>query len=333
MLLLVLLFSLGLSIQNILTKNDINIVNRNNSKYDIVVTLHNKIYTSTIDNVTISNMPPIIQLYPNILKEALEENIDSESLKIVHIDNQVKLNLIIELNYLRETIEIILQEKTQKTFEDKIDDKLIEMNIKLLNYIDNKKPERHYLQKEDYEDGDDNFMKNFDWSLASQGEKEKFMRLIPKYQFIKIKEPNSNSLKIFTSRVDPLILEINDNKCHIYGWFKIKITGYDLPTIKLPYDFGNKIIYSHSNSAAYYCYKTLIIEGKILKYYHHHKDYRPASSYSSIDSDIPQNQHIEYSYRDFGISSDKDASEINKLLRGIKYKHIDVNFICNINKN
>jgi hypothetical protein len=66
---------------------------------------------------------------------------------------------------------------------------------------------------------EDDFMIKFKWDLASQGEKERFIKLADKYM---IHNNNNNILQSNIMKIEPLCLEVSNSNAYLYGWFNIQ---------------------------------------------------------------------------------------------------------------
>lgn len=295
---------------------EIDIVNRGELDYDIVAKFDKRTYKTTINKDVMDEFSPILKVYPNILKNVLETHIYSEKnnsdfFTMKYDVDKISLSFVLEMNYLKETISIDLYEFIQKTFEHKINDKLEEMNKMLLKYIEDNIPKRYYLHKVDYDVGDDEYMEKFKWELSSQQEKEKFFKLANKYilhddKFI---------------RIEPLVLEVHNNKCHLYGWYDINSDPIDLPE---ELNINNRIIYSKHNikdTRSTINFHLKIIDNKLISYHYYKNLY---------------NQNKDYNYQNLHYFCDIRSEYSNKLkyiwssINKIRYNLINTHFICDL---
>lgn len=213
---------------------DINILTKNNESYDIVAVFHTHVYKTTINEYVIKTMQPIFQVYPHLLRDSLERHIysgddNSEFFEMKYEPSKITLSFLLDLDYLKETIIIELFEFTQKTLEQnrRLDD--------MDNRIYKSSSEIYYLQRVEYDDGEDEFINSFKWDMASQKEREYYIKLA-KEKYIWYHD--------CYVRIEPLVLMKMGNMCHIVGWMNISMDNIAIPEKANIYSDISRIIYS-----------------------------------------------------------------------------------------
>ena len=81
------------------------------------------------------------------------------------------------------------------------------------------------LNSVNYTDDEDKFMNNFKAELACQAEKEKYSLLAQKYMYMF--KPNNIGIQYF--KIEPLLLTIDNDNAHLYGWFEFE-KEYNIPS-------------------------------------------------------------------------------------------------------
>lgn len=185
---------------------DLHVRSKNDNTYDVIAYFMDKKYILNINEKIINGMPKIIVAYPILLKQILEKHIYSieRNSFFFHLkynnDNTIMLSFILDLNEIKESISLLLM---------LCDDDILDIE-KRISSLDVKKmdlPKRYILCCTKYANTDDQFFANFKWSIADQHEKEKYANLVHKYIVY-------NDMFF---RIEPLILEVYNNKCHLYG--------------------------------------------------------------------------------------------------------------------
>jgi hypothetical protein len=159
---------------------------------------------------------------------------NSDFFTLKYAPEKLLLRFIIDLDYIKENILLELKAVTQKSFEQLVEQRLDGMNNNLKNSLVNNKPKTFILRSIEYCPDDIGFVNRFKWDLGNQLERERFLKLTSE-KFITWFLLNPNGSCTRTKDIDkiiqiePLILQINDNVCHLFG-----MVDFSQPTVTLP---------------------------------------------------------------------------------------------------
>jgi hypothetical protein len=227
---------------SIIDNNNIDIYKINiqlfqNDDFEIIAILSNKIYKKFIDEEFYSSKdcPPFIKIYKSILQEQLTKQINSETkyssfFKLNYKINSIELSFVLDFNYVKENITLELFEFIEESIEQKLNIRIKEMESVIeemkeeIEELQNSKQKTYILDFVEYDDEEDMFMKEFNWDLANQAERNKYIKLCDKYFIITMADHVNNKekyLQVALTKVEPLCLTIKNGFAHVHGWFQI----------------------------------------------------------------------------------------------------------------
>jgi hypothetical protein len=184
-------------------------------------------------------------------------------------------------------------------------------------------PKKYYLtERIIYDDGDDEFVNSFDvkCSTRTQADKEKFARLMQKYIVFNNTVPSNNRTileyrnKYMITRVQPLILEVQNNKCHLYGWIKNNSRDIIIP---IPKELtallnSNRLLYQRIVNSSHISYTNVIFTDNnniIIPTYNHNNNISNhfSSKYSGLGQLLKVYPPISYIQIDCHFTYDLDV--------------------------
>lgn len=296
-------------------KRDINDINTYDIKtrsideysFEFIASSNDRIYKKIIDDDFIESCPPIINSYPNILRQLIEKHIYSEDdhsefFELKYESTKITLSFVVDFEFIKETIDIVIDEYTHKSFEQKVYEKLDVIR-------DDMTPKLYILQKIKYTKDEDIFVNKFEYNIAHQDERERFRDIVDNKYLVMDKT---------IVKRDPLILEVNGNNAHIFGW----VNSMKLPII-LPEESGinsdvSRIIGKVSLRPDMNCLVLKKNKINLVKLSIHPQSFSIIDSFHTITSVHSSNQYPVVGAQ--GIRQDKE-----------KYFLVDIHFLVDIN--
>lgn len=240
---------------------EINIRSIGDNTFEIIATIASRIYKKMIDEdfYDSDECPPVLEMYKIVLRQILEKHVYSGAkyssfFTIDYELHKIKLNFVVNLEYVKEHMSLILNEYTHESFEQKMDKKILKIEEELIERVSTFQPKTYILEQVKYTKQEDQFMRDFKWDIAHQSERDRFIKLSDKY-FI-----NGNKGMTMTdgsgrpvdalmyklisiSKIEPLCLTVSENIAHLYGWIDITDNHNKIKEIIIPISAGiNPII-------------------------------------------------------------------------------------------
>jgi hypothetical protein len=162
------------------------------------------------------------------------------------ITSSIILRFVIDLDYIKESIALELKEVTQKSVEQFIEQSLDGMANNLKNILENDKPKTFILQSIEYCLDDIEFVNRFKWGLGNQLERERFLKLTSGKFMTRFKMDANHTQThdiddIF--QIEPLILQITDNVCHLFEMVDLMQRSITLPDETGIYSDLTRVLY------------------------------------------------------------------------------------------
>ena len=195
---------------------DVNIRSMDENTYELIAIFSTRVYKKIIDQDYIQQSSPIIKSCPNLLRQALERHIYSKNdhssfFEMKYTQDKITLKFVIDMDYIKETIVLKLHEFTQKSFEQKIDERIDILVDDLADKVENMQPNKYILKGIEYIDSEDEFIHSFNWDVAHQEERKKYIKLIDDKYII---------MGDVIIKREPLTLTIDKGVAHLYGWME-----------------------------------------------------------------------------------------------------------------